>query len=219
MNGQTSLQCPDGHPSTANDFCSECGLQMAPPATGIVQAAAAIEGGCPVCKTQRDDVNSRFCGVCGYNFDTGEGGDVIHEPPAPPPARPAPRAPVTALNPRAAADAPHIEIEITFDEGHADAPKGEPPRKFSLYDEESLIGRRSASTPQTLGLEGDDYLSRRHLLIIRQGPRSYVARLFDGTNGGTHNGKEMTAGVEVPLAIGDRLAIGTFTVLRVLDVG
>ena len=106
------------------------------------------------------------------------------------------------------AAAPHIEIEVTFDESNAEAPKGEPPRKFSLYDEESLIGRRSSSIPQTVGLEGDDGVSRRHLLIIRQADGSYVARLFDNTNGGILNDTEMTAGVEAPLAEGDKIAIG-----------
>jgi pSer/pThr/pTyr-binding forkhead associated (FHA) protein len=96
-----------------------------------------------------------------------------------------------------------------------EAPKGVPPRKFSLYDEESLIGRRSSSMPQTVGLEGDDYVSRRHLLIILQPSGSYVARLFDNTNGGMFNGKEMTAGVEVPLAEGDKIAIGAFTIIKV----
>jgi pSer/pThr/pTyr-binding forkhead associated (FHA) protein len=114
-----------------------------------------------------------------------------------------------------ASAAPHIEIEVTFDESNAEAPQGAPPRKFSLYDEESLIGRRSSSIPQTVGLEGDDGVSRRHLLIIRQADGSYVARLFDNTNGGTLNDTEMTAGVEAPLAEGDKIAIGAFTVIRV----
>ena len=41
-------------------------------------------------------------------------------------------------------------------------------------------------------------------------------RLFDNINGATHNGAELTAGVERPLAIGDRIAIGAFTVIRVI---
>ncbi|HMB27892.1 MAG TPA: FHA domain-containing protein, partial [Blastocatellia bacterium] len=131
------------------------------------------------------------------------------EPPAAKPIASQPERVISALN------APHIEIEVTFDESNAEAPKGAPPRKFSLYDEESLIGRRSRSIPQTLGLEGDDGVSRRHLLIIRQADGSYVARLFDNTNGGTLNDTEMTAGVEAPLVEGDKIAIGAFTIVRV----
>jgi pSer/pThr/pTyr-binding forkhead associated (FHA) protein len=43
-----------------------------------------------------------------------------------------------------------------------------------------------------------------------------VVRLFDNTNGATRNGAELTAGVEQPLAAGDRIAIGAFTVIRVV---
>jgi predicted component of type VI protein secretion system len=52
-------------------------------------------------------------------------------------------------------------------------------------------------------------------LIIRQSAGSYVVRLFDNTNGGLLNGKEMTAGVEEPLAEGDTIAIGAFTIIKV----
>jgi pSer/pThr/pTyr-binding forkhead associated (FHA) protein len=90
-----------------------------------------------------------------------------------------------------------------------------PPWKFPLYDEENLIGRRSHSIPQTLGLEGDDGVSRRRLLIIRQADGSYVARLFDNTNGGTLNDTEMVASVEAPLAEGDKIFLGAFTIVRV----
>jgi hypothetical protein len=166
---------------------------------------------CPKCKSDRDDPTSPFCGVCGYNFDTGAPGDLI-EParpvvtPAPPPAEPI----------RTVAPA-RIEIEVTFADDPA-APKNQPARKFALYDDENLIGRRTSGGPQTVGLDGDDYVSRRHLLIIRQSDGSYVARLFDNTNGGTLNGVEMTPGVERVLVTGDTLRIGTFTLLKVTAI-
>jgi pSer/pThr/pTyr-binding forkhead associated (FHA) protein len=68
---------------------------------------------------------------------------------------------------------------------------------------------------QTVRLEGDDCVSRRHLLIIRQSVGSHVVRLFDNTNGGMLNGKEMSAGVEEPLAEGDTITIGAFTIIKV----
>jgi hypothetical protein len=167
---------------------------------------------CPICKTERDEPQTVFCGVCGYNFATRQGGAIVASAePEPPAAKPIVSPPERVIS---ASAAPHIEIEVTFDESNAEAPKGAPPRKFSLYDEESLIGRRSSSIPQTVGLEGDDGVSRRHLLIIRQADGSYVARLFDNTNGGTLNDTEMTAGVEAPLAEGDKIAIGAFTIIR-----
>jgi FHA domain len=215
------MTCRDGHASTASDFCSECGLELPagarPDDDTAPRAAPLAAESCPACATERDDPDSAFCGVCGYNFATRQGGHVV--PPAP---RPAPR-PVAPAPPRAAAVKPltaatsQVEIAVTFDDANPDAPRGVPARKFSLYDEESLLGRRSSSVAQTVGLDSDDAISRRHLLIIRQ-RGGYVARLFDNTNGGSHNGVPMTAGVEVPLAVGDRLAIGSFTIVEVTTI-
>jgi hypothetical protein len=145
------MLCRDGHASTAADFCSECGLEM-PPAGTPVRAAGRPDTSqlCPVCKTDRDDPSSPFCGVCGYNFETRQGGDVVHAA-APAPA-PAP-APSPAFAPKAkpaaaigtTSTAHRMEIEVSFADDPK-APKGEPVRKFSLYDEENLIGRRSTAS-------------------------------------------------------------------------
>lgn len=218
------MRCRNGHDSSATDFCSECGLELdAAPQVAAADADATPMPRqlCPVCVTERDDPASPFCGVCGYNFATKVGGHVVapaaSSTPAPTRApAPAP-APVRSARPAAAPPAARIEIEVRFDESKDSAPKGPPPRKFSLYDEESLLGRRSSGVAQTVGLDGDDFISRRHLLIVRHGG-GYVARLFDNTNGGTHNGAEMTPGVEVPLTAGDELAIGSFTLIRITAV-
>src|SRR5262245_40366906 len=219
-----AFKCPDGHDSTASDFCSECGLQMpalvqddANQGTSIdvtANAQPVSRESCPRCQTDRDDPSTPFCGVCGYNFVTGQGGDVVPQTVTAPQPTVQPTAATPAAAPSAAAAA-HIEIEVTFDESNIEAPKDMPPRKFSLYDEESLIARSSSSRLRTVRLEGDDCVSRRHLLIIRQSAGSYVVRLFDNTNGAMLNGKEMTAGVEEPLAEGDTIAVGAFTIITV----
>jgi hypothetical protein len=219
------MKCRNGHDSQTADFCSECGLELDVPRGAAFEADLTPLPGqlCPVCTTDRDDPDSPFCGVCGYNFITKVGGHVVAAAPAAPAARPpskpktAPGAPVIQQAPPTSAAAPRIEIEVRFDESKPGAPKSEPVRKFSLYDEESLLGRRSSGVAQTVGLDGDDFISRRQLLIIR-GKGGYVARLFDGTNGGQHNGKEMTPGVEVKLGVGDELAIGSFTLIKVAGI-
>jgi hypothetical protein len=220
------MRCPSGHESTDADFCSECGLEL----TGNVAAADSPPAGvdpdrtpaprqlCPACGTERDDPSTPFCGVCGYNFVTRTGGHVVAPTPAPVAPKPTPAAPAPrGVEPGGVAQAARLEIEVTFDETNPAAPKDQPARKFTLYDEESLIGRRSSGVAQTVGLDGDDFLSRRHLLFLRQ-RGGYVVRLFDSTNGATHNGAEMTAGVEQSLAVGDRIAIGAFTVIRVTAI-
>lgn len=218
------MKCPGGHDSADADFCSECGLELAPASAAAGPAAGADPDRtpaprqlCPACGTERDDPATPFCGVCGYNFATRAGGHVIT--PAPPPVAPPP---VPAASPRRAppasvAQTARLEIEVTFDETNPAAPRGQPARKFALYDDESLIGRRSSGVAQTVGLDGDDFLSRRHLLLLRQ-RGGYVVRLFDNTNGATHNSAELTAGVERPLAVGDRIAIGAFTVIQVTAI-
>ena len=152
--------------------------------------------------------------MCGYNFVTRQGGDVVPQPvTAPQPAvQPTEATPAPA---QPAAAAAHIEIEVTFDESHVEAPKGMSPRKFSLYDEESLIGRRSSFMLETVRLEGDDCVSPPAPVDHPAVAGSYVARLFDNTNGGMLNGKEMTAGVEEPLAEGDKITVGAFTIIKV----
>ena len=216
---EMAFTCPDGHDSTASDFCSECGLQMPAPVQDDASQGTSVDvtsnaqpvsrESCPRCKTDRDDPSTPFCGVCGYNFVTGQGGDIVAQTVT------APQPVMQPIEATPAAAAAPIEIEVSFDESNVEAPQGMPPHKFSLYDEESLIGRRSSSMLQTVRLDGDDCVSRRHLLLIRQSAGSYVARLFDNTNGGLRNGKEMTAGVEEPLAEGDTIAVGAFTIIKV----
>jgi hypothetical protein len=227
------MKCPSGHDSTEPDFCSECGLELAGTAAVVEPPAAGVDPDrtpaprqlCPACGTERDDPSTPFCGLCGYNFVTRVGGHVIAPAPAavapplapaappPTPAAPAPR----PVPPGSVAHTARLEIEVTVDETNPAAPRDQPARKFTLYDDESLIGRRSSSVTQTVGLDGDDFLSRRHLLFIRQ-RGGYVVRLFDNTNGAAHNGADLTAGVERPLAVGDRIAIGAFTVIRVTAI-
>lgn len=219
------FKCSNGHDSTMSDFCSECGLEMQAP-TDLNQAVSGgatsnahstVRESCPVCNTDRDEPQATFCGVCGYNFVSKQTGDRIPRAvPAPPTV--VKTVPTEPERVHSASVSSHIDIEVSFDESVEEAPKGVPPRKFSLYDEESLIGRRSKSIPQTVGLEGDDGVSRRHLLIIRQPNSSYIARLFDKTNGGTLNGIEMTAGVEVPLTEGDKIVLGVFTIIKVTAI-
>ena len=87
----TTYPCPNGHDSTADDYCDTCGAPIAaagaggadagppaapapstgptpgaapdaPPATGVVT--------CPHCSTD-NPAGSLFCEACGYDFTTG----------------------------------------------------------------------------------------------------------------------------------------------------
>src|SRR5579875_3046173 len=81
-----TIPCPKGHASTEADYCSECGAKMHGAASG--NGAGAGQGGsaaaeiCPDCGTARDNRETVFCEVCGYNFATGAHGEVPVAPPS-----------------------------------------------------------------------------------------------------------------------------------------
>lgn len=213
--------CPDGHTSDTADFCSQCGIEMSPSAAGTPvssPAPATTTGGtkekCPKCSTDRDDPSSVFCGVCGYNFSTGTGGGQVvpdHEAVA---ATTAPAA-ATGSSSSGSAKGSLIDIEVTFTD---DARKADAPLKFSLFEEQSIIGRKKSNPTPGLAVALDDLaISTRHLLVdYRAG--SVVVRDNNSANGSKINGKDLTAGAEQAVSVGDEIAIGEFTVIKVTAI-
>src|SRR5215475_298379 len=89
-------------------------------ASGAVAVAtrSTSRENCPICKTERDEPQTVFCGVCGYNFVTGQGGAIVASAaPAPPAAKPIVSPPERGIS---ASAAPHIEIEVSFNESNAE---------------------------------------------------------------------------------------------------
>src|SRR5262245_35296999 len=82
-----AFKCPDRHDSTTSDYCAECGRRMPAPVQADATQGTSVDAtsdaqpvsreSCPKCQTGRDDRSTPFCGVCGYNFVTGQGGDVV----------------------------------------------------------------------------------------------------------------------------------------------
>jgi hypothetical protein len=213
-----STQCPAGHASTEPDFCSECGLAIAAPsapadaqsATPPSQPSAGSgRERCPKCNEERDDPRAQFCGVCSYDFVNKVGGDVVEPPPvAPPIGQPATGS--TPATPPVTASGARLDIEVSV--------AGAAPLKFSLFDEESLVGRKSASTPQTVGVAGDDAISRRQFMITRQKDGSYSVRDLGSSNGTKLNGTTLVSGQESPIKEGDVIEIGEHTRITVSAV-
>lgn len=214
--------CPDGHTSDTADFCSQCGIEMSPspagtPASSGSPSSPASSGAprekCPKCSTERDDPSSPFCGVCGYNFTTGTGGGAVVPDPvdATPPAA---SGGVAGATPVVAASGARIDIEVTFTD---DGRKADAPLKFNLYDEESMVGRKKASSKVTVAIE-DLGVSTRHLMIVRRADGTAVVRDLQSTNGTKLNGTDLQAGVESPLSEGDEIAIGEFTKIKVTAI-
>lgn len=78
-----TVTCPDGHASTADDYCDVCGAPIAAaatpegpagpdsaPAAEAAPPAAAEELVCPNCSVPNPS-EALFCEACGYDFTTG----------------------------------------------------------------------------------------------------------------------------------------------------
>jgi len=225
-------KCPSGHDSTDNDFCSTCGTEMAPsvspagapvvPSTVAVPQGAAASSGtgqfCPTCKTERDDLNARYCGVCAHDFETGRAGSIptdLGQDVVVPQATSA--APVgTAV--AASTSGARLDLTVRVNESAANAPQGQPERKYNLIDEENLIGRASSNGGATIGVVGDTAVSKRHAVITRHDDGSFTIRDAGSTNGTRLDGKDLTAHVEYPLAVGAVIELGEWTMLTVTAI-
>jgi hypothetical protein len=190
------LKCSAGHASSESDFCSVCGVEMAPAAgASPVVTSGANSGGssgasgaasapadkvahkgedCPKCQAEREDPSSPFCGTCGYNFVTRVGGDVSQASPVAAPAASAPGVipfiPVghggSPVPASAVSSGARMDVVVSVDFAKPGAPRVRSSLTFPLYDEESLIGRKNSAIKQTVSIE-DEAISKRHALIVR----------------------------------------------------
>lgn len=204
MNMTATYKCPQGHESVDADYCSDCGSQIA-----AAPAVATAGEACPKCSEHRDGT-AQFCGVCGYDFVNNTGGEV---PPADPVvAATTPAVPV-ASPPAVPAGNARIDVEVIVNGGR--------PRKHSLFDEESLIGRPNNKAVLSLTIDGDEGISRRQMIITRHADKVTV-RDLDSANGTEveRDGavKAVAAGEERELAVGDKIRIGEYTVVIISSI-
>jgi FHA domain len=222
--------CPKGHTSTAADYCDECGAPIGAAPTPTPSAAPstveAEETGapCPECATPRA---GRFCEVCGHDF--------LAEPssePASPAAREA--APTPEARPEAIAKS--WRVVVTADREfharmHAD-PDAEavpfpaycPERRFDLTGAEMLIGRRSRSRgiEPAIDLTGppeDAGASHMHALLVAT-PEGTWTIVDLGSANGTYLNEDtdpIAPNQPVPLANGDRVHVGAWTTLTLVE--
>ncbi len=225
----TTYHCPAGHNSVDPDFCSECGNQLAPTpgSTPVAPAAdpsstaapatstSGAHESCPMCTEVRDG-SAQFCGVCGYDYVNKTGGEVPQA--AAPAVVPVVSAPISA--PLAVPSAPaslssaRIDLEIVVGKTN--------PRKHSLFDSESLIGRPNNKVALSLVIDGDEGISRRQMMITRQADGTVTVRDLDSANGTKveHDGGTVmvAVGEEKPIVVGDKIFIGEHTVVTVIAI-
>ncbi len=199
--------CPDGHASTAEDYCDVCGAPVADPAPSTQPAAT-----CPSCQAP---ISGRFCEGCGHDSAL----------PAPqqdsePPSRsePSPNG-WTAL---VTADREFYERVLA--RGGPDSvefPDYYPERRIALRRTRNLIGRRNRDQGVEPEIDlaihpADRGVSTQHAVLRVQDSGLTVTDL-GSTNGTSLNNSDdyLGNGVETPLRDGDRIHIGAWTTITI----
>jgi len=233
-----TVTCPKGHQSTEADFCSECGAKIngsringagangGPGQPAQPSATAAATQTCPDCKTQRSADGSKFCELCGYNFETGAHGEIPMAAPVPAPeapvARPQTLAPPQTPDASLAVPEPAVDEKWTLvisidpalkDEGSPDPPADWPPKQVAADRDTLLIGRTSESRAihPDIALDFDSAVSHRHAILTRGGATGWTIRDIGSSNGTRLNGKDVQPMLDVPLNAGDRVTLGHWT--------
>lgn len=236
----SSYTCPkNGCASSDADWCSECGANMhpdaaasvLPPTAGGMSAAPML---CPNCGTPREN-NGRFCGVCRYNFETGQSYAPQASVPAISSAPTAAAAPV-AVAPAAPTEKPPasssvmdpaailagggmpktpwavlIDFDPTIDPtASPDISHARPRLTFPLDLSEVLIGRAGAKGHPDIPIE-DEGVSSRHAKIIFSIDGDPFLLELGSTNGTLVNGVAAKAGLPAPLKSGDQIVMGRWT--------
>jgi hypothetical protein len=220
--------CKNGHQSDTDDYCSVCGVAMAPsaslaPTTSPSAASATI---CPDCGTRRSDPDARYCEVCRHDFETGAAGSVAAAPaPAvgpglttpPPPAAPAPvaslAAPVVEVSARTWEAIVVVDPSLDVDpDPQLPCPTDEPERSFPIDLPQLLIGRRDDRRDIRPEIPvRDPAVSHRHAHLLRSADGSVAIRDLASTNGTFVNGNEIPPGTSFVLSEGDVITLGRWT--------
>jgi FHA domain len=189
-------RCPDGHESSAADYCDRCGIRIGVP-------AAPSASPCPHCGAPGLE---RFCEACGYPT-----GSVAGQRSATWTAivRPS-RAHYDFVIARGVAEPTDVEFPADW-----------PERRFELAGSRVRVGRKSVSrevAPEVdlTGPPTDPGVSRLHAILIAQPDGSWAVEDPGSENGTIVNGSEIPAGELVPLADGDTICIGAWTAITIV---
>jgi FHA domain len=204
--------CIEGHASKADDYCDVCGAPIGSP-TEQASPLPVEAKACPACGMP---VSGRFCEACGHD-------SALPEPAATPPpqARQAASAGWTAV---VTADPEFYERVLA--RGGPDTvefPRFFPERRIGLQSGTTLIGRHNREQgvePEIdLGIHPVDRgVSTQHA-VLRIRDAGLTVTDLGSTNGTSLNDSEdlLPEGEETPLADGDRIHIGAWTTIRIVQ--
>lgn len=239
--------CPKGHNSTEPDYCSECGVKIAGTGTFAAQPlqTSALTSSssqiCPDCSAPHDPVGGNFCEICGYNFITGQHGELAI--PNPPPSTPTivqasqseiGLSPVPASSTSISTTLPESQHETSLPKEqpliiwwelvaivdpclrHPESPEppiNQPPLRISLKPGTNLIGRSSPARAiyPDIALDFDNAVSHRHAVLNCQSDGTLILRDIGSSNGTQFRGEELKPMVDVNLQDGDEFTLGHWT--------
>jgi hypothetical protein len=205
--------CIEGHASVAEDYCDVCGSPMGSPAAAPSPAPAAVARECPACGAS---VNGRFCESCGHDSALPE---------------PVPHDPASAPQPAGAVWTVVIAADREFHErvlaregpDTVDFPAYFPERRIPLQSNTAMIGRgnrdQGVQPEIDLGVHpADRGVSSQHA-VLRIHDSGLTVTDIGSTNGTTLNGSDdrLAEGEETPLADGDRIHVGAWTTITVVQ--
>jgi len=204
--------CVEGHNSAAEDYCDVCGAPIGTPASQPSPAPAPEVKACPACEAP---VSGRFCEACGHDLALPE--------PVPPAQKANATAPVgwTAV---VAADREFYQrILARGGPDTVEFPKFFPERRISLDKDTTLIGRHNHDQgvePEIdLGIHPIDRgVSTQHA-VLRIRDSGLTVTDLGSTNGTSLNDSDdfLANGEETPLSDGDRIHVGAWTTITVVQ--
>ncbi|MGX1804273.1 FHA domain-containing protein [Nocardia sp. NPDC055321] len=209
-------RCPEGHESTATDYCDYCGSPM----VGEPQATTLQVTQCPGCGALME---GRYCEDCGHDSVLG-----APEPVAAPTVTDAPAVPITVADAAATwvatitADPAHFQrmrAQKGPDMDRVDFPAYYPARRIPLPEGDVLIGKRSSSqgvNPEIdLSIAPADIAVSRSHAILRLADATVTVTDLGSTNGTCVNDSPTPIPVRtpVPLRPGDRIHVGGWTTI------
>ena len=226
--------CPEGHESTAADYCDTCGAPIGGAGSGATPPAAATAAPAPAASTatkpcpscdEPNAADSLFCEDCGYDFTTGQ-------MPAPsaavPPTGGSPGAAPSSLSidgPAPVTWVAELWVDAAWYEANRESatdpcPSAGMPRVVGLVGTgPHLVGRPSQSrgiAPQ-LDCTPDTGVSRRHAQLLLDQDRWYLEDLgstngsFVGAGAGPVPDVPIPPGQRREVGDGDRIYVGTWT--------
>jgi hypothetical protein len=202
--------CIEGHASNADDYCDVCGAPIGSPAAQPDSSPSIEAKACPACGMP---VSGRFCEACGHDSALPE-----------PAATQATGAASVGWTAVVTADCDFYErVRARGGPDTVEFPRFFPERRITLEGNTTLIGRHNHEQgvePQIdLGIHPVDRgVSTQHA-VLRVRDSGLTITDLGSTNGTSLNCSDdlLPKGEEVPLADGDRIHIGAWTTITIVQ--